>query len=109
MLVGGGFNSGILATGATPGAKYNYGPAPAHVMEKVARIEAVCAEYDVPLPAAALQFVVAHPAVPSYCAGTRTVEQLKQNLAWFSQPIPSEFWAALKSKGLLREDAPVPA
>ncbi len=109
VLVGGGFNSGILATGARPGAKYNYAPAPAHILEKVARIEVVCAEYNVPLPAAALQFVVAHPAVPSFCAGTRTVQQLDQNLAWFSHPIPAEFWAALKAKGLLRADAPVPA
>lgn len=109
VLVGGGFNSGILATGAKPGAKYNYAPAPAAILEKVAAIEAVCAEFRVPLPAAALQFVVAHPAVPSFCAGTRTVAQLQQNLAWFSHPIPGEFWAALKAKGLLREDAPVPA
>ena len=109
VLVGGGFNSGILATGAKPGAKYNYAPAPAAIMDKVSKIEAVCAEFDVPLPAAALQFVVAHPAVPSFCAGTRTVAQLDQNLAWFSHPIPAEFWAALKSRGLLREDAPVPA
>ncbi|MEY4698121.1 MAG: hypothetical protein RIT14_2549 [Pseudomonadota bacterium] len=109
VLVGGGFNSGILATGAKPGAKYNYAPAPAHIMDKVARIEAVCAAHKVPLPAAALQFVVAHPAVPSFCAGTRTVAQLEQNLAWFSHPIPSAFWADLKSQGLLREDAPVPA
>lgn len=109
VLVGGGFNSGILATGARPGAKYNYAPAPASIMEKVAKIEAVCAEFGVPLAAAALQFVVAHPAVPSFCAGTRTVDQLNQNLVWFSQPIPAEFWAALKQKGLLREDAPVPA
>jgi len=108
VLVGGGFNSGILATGATPGAKYNYAPAPAAVMEKVARIEAVCARYDVPLPAAALQFVVAHPAIPSFCAGTRTVAQLDQNLAWFNHPIPAAFWDALKSKGLMRDDAPVP-
>lgn len=108
VLVGGGFNSGILATGAKPGAKYNYSPAPAEVMQKVARIEAVCAEFDVPLPAAALQFVVAHPAIPSFCAGTRTVDQLRQNLEWFSRPIPAEFWQALKEKGLLREDAPVP-
>ena len=109
VLVGGGFNSGILATGARPGAKYNYAPAPAAVMDKVARIEAVCTEYGVPLPAAALQFVVAHPAVPSFCAGTRTVAQLRQNLAWFSHPIPGAFWTELKSRGLLREDAPVPA
>ncbi|KGJ12151.1 aldo/keto reductase (plasmid) [Paracoccus versutus] len=109
VVVGGGFNSGILATGAKPGAKYNYAPAPAEIMDRVAKIEAVCAEYDVPLPAAALQFVVAHPAVPSFCAGTRTVRQLEQNLAWMDHPIPAEFWQALKDKGLLRGDAPVPA
>ncbi|MCJ1900030.1 aldo/keto reductase [Paracoccus versutus] len=109
VVVGGGFNSGILATGAKPGAKYNYAPAPAEIMDRVAKIEAVCAECDVPLPAAALQFVVAHPAVPSFCAGTRTVQQLEQNLAWMDHPIPAEFWQALKDKGLLRGDAPVPA
>lgn len=109
VIVGGGFNSGILATGAKEGAKYNYAPAPREILEKVAKIEAVCAEHGVPLAAAALQFVVAHPAVPSFMAGTRTVEQLDQNLAWFSHPIPGEFWADLKRKGLLREDAPVPA
>ncbi|PWJ20879.1 aldo/keto reductase [Jannaschia seohaensis] len=108
VVVGGGFNSGILATGAKEGAKYNYAPAPAEIMERVRGIEAVCAEYDVPLPAAALQFVVAHPAIPSFIAGTRTVEQLNQNLAWFDHPIPAEFWSDLKAKGLLREDAPTP-
>lgn len=109
VLVGGGFNSGILATGAKQGAKYNYAAAPAHVMEKVAKIEAVCAAHQVPLAAAALQFVVAHPAIASFIAGTRTVEQLQQNLAWFTHPISPAFWADLKAKGLLREDAPVPA
>ncbi len=109
VVVGGGFNSGILATGAVEGAKYNYAPAPAEVMSKVAKIEQVCAEHDVPLPAAALQFVVAHPAVPSFIAGTRTVDQLEQNLDWFSYPIPAEFWTDLKARGLLRDDAPTPA
>lgn len=109
VVVGGGFNSGILATGATPGAKYNYARAPAAIMDRVAKIEAICAEFNVPLPAAALQFVVAHPAVPSFCAGTRTVEQLSQNLAWMDYPIPAAFWGTLKQHGLLREDAPVPA
>ena len=108
VVVGGGFNSGILATGARPGAKYNYAPAPDDIMAKVAEIETVCADFAVPLPAAALQFVVAHPAVASFCAGTRTVAQLQQNLDWFAHPIPAEFWATLKQKGLLREDAPTP-
>ncbi len=108
VVVGGGFNSGILATGAVAGAKYNYAPAPAEILDKVRAIEAVCRDHDVPLPAAALQFVVAHPAIPAFCAGTRTVGQLQQNLEWFSHPISSEFWIELKSKGLLREDAPTP-
>ena len=77
-------------------------------MQRVRGIEAICADYNVPLPAAAMQFVVAHPAVPSFVAGTRTVEQLEKNLEWFSHPIPAEFWTELKSKGLLREDAPTP-
>lgn len=109
VVVGGGFNSGILATGAKEGAKYNYAPAPAEIMDKVSKIEAVCSDHNVPLPAAALQFVVAHPVIPSFIAGTRTVEQLKQNLSWFSHPIPGDFWSDLKSQGLLREDAPVPS
>ena len=108
VVVGGGFNSGILATGAVEGAKYNYSPAPPEIVERVARIEAACADHAVPLPAAALQFVVAHPAISSFIAGTRTVQQLKNNLEWFSHPIPSEFWADLKAKRLIRDDAPTP-
>lgn len=108
VVVGGGFNSGILATGATTGAKYNYAPAPAEIMERVRQIEQVCADHKVPLPAAALQFVVAHPAIPCFMAGTRTVAQLEQNLAWFSHDIPEAFWSELKHKRLLRDDAPVP-
>ena len=45
---------------------------------------------------------------PSFIVGTRTVEQLRKNLAWFCHPIPADFWAELKAAGLLREDAPVP-
>ena len=108
VVVGGGFNSGVLATGAVEGAKYNYAPAPAEIMDRVAKIEAVCARHGVPLPAAAMQFVLAHPAVPCFMAGTRTVEQLEKNLAWFGHPIPGEFWTDLVARGLLREDAPVP-
>lgn len=109
VVIGGGLNSGILATGAVPGAKYNYAPAPEPIMEKVRQIETVCRAHGVPLPAAALQFLLAHPAVASHVPGTRTVEQMEQNIAWISHPIPLDFWAELKHKGLLRQDAPVPA
>jgi D-threo-aldose 1-dehydrogenase len=108
VIIGGGLNSGILATGAVPGAKYNYAPAPAHIMEKVRKIEAVCKTHGVPLAAAALQFLLAHPTVASHIPGTRTVEQMEQNIAWISHPIPDALWKDLKSGGLLREDAPTP-
>jgi D-threo-aldose 1-dehydrogenase len=108
VVIGGGLNSGILATGAVPGAKYNYSPAPPHVMEKVKKIEVVCAAYKLPLPAASLQFLLAHPVIASHVPGTRTVQQMEQNIAWASHPIPKDFWQALKDEGLLRKDAPVP-
>ena len=109
IVIGGGLNSGILATGAVPGAKYNYAPAPEHIMDKVRRIEVVCKTHGVPLAAAALQFLLAHPAVAAHVPGTRTVEQMDQNATWISHPIPKDFWNDLKDKGLLRRDAPVPA
>ncbi|CDZ67845.1 Pyridoxal 4-dehydrogenase [Neorhizobium galegae bv. orientalis] len=108
VVIGGGFNSGILATGAVEGAKYNYVPAPPEILDRVSRIERVCQEYSVPLPAAAMQFVIAHPAISSFIAGTRTVDQLQKNLEWFSHPIPGDFWKDLKRQGLIREEAPVP-
>ena len=109
VVLGGGFNSGILATGAVPGAKYNYGPAPEPILERTRRIEAVCRRHGVPLKAVALQFVLAHPAVPTNIPGTRTVAQIEENLATFRTDVPADFWAELKREGLIRQDAPVPA
>jgi len=109
LVIGGGFNGGILATGARPGAKWNYAPAPEAIMEKVRKIEAVCARHAVPLGAAALQFLLAHPAVASHVPGTRTVQQMNQNLELVAHPIPGAFWQDLKAQGLLRQDAPTPA
>lgn len=108
VVIGGGLNSGILATGAVPGAKYNYSPASQPILDKVRKIEAVCAQHKVPLPAAALQFLLAHPAIASHVPGTRTVQQMEQNIAWVSHPIPAAFWQDIKRSGLLRQDAPTP-
>jgi D-threo-aldose 1-dehydrogenase len=70
--------------------------------------KAICRAHDVPLPAAAMQFVLTHPAIASFVAGMRTVAQLVQNVNWLGHPIPAAFWSDLKAKGLLREDAPTP-
>jgi D-threo-aldose 1-dehydrogenase len=108
FVIGGVFASGILATGAVPGAKVNYMDATPEAMERVRRIEAVCARHKVPLPAAALQFPLGHPSVASVIPGALSPDQVRRNVASFRHPIPSDLWAELKHEGLLRADAPTP-
>ena len=109
IILGGPYNSGILATGAVEGARFNYEPAPAHIVERVRRIETVCGHHGVTLPAAALQFVLAHPAVKSVIPGAMSEREVRQNVALLEEPIPSQFWTDLKSERLLHDEAPVPA
>lgn len=108
IILGGPYNTGILATGAVEGAYYNYAPAPQDVMAKVKQIEDVCSRHRISLAAAALQFPLGHAAVASVIPGARSVEELRANLQMFATKIPSDFWAELKQQGLLRADAPTP-
>jgi D-threo-aldose 1-dehydrogenase len=108
LLIGGPYNTGILATGAVPGAYYNYAPAPTEIMERVARIEAVCARHQVPLASAALQFPLGHPNVATLIPGARSPEEIEQNRALFEVDIPAALWSELKAEKLLRADAPSP-
>ena len=108
VLLGGVFNSGILATGPVPGATYDYAPAPPAVLERVGRIEAVCRRHGVPLPVAALHFPLGHPAIASVVLGAVTPAEVERNLAGYATPVPAALWAELKGEGLLRADAPVP-
>lgn len=108
IVIGGVFASGILATGAVAGAKHNYADATPEALAKVARMEAVCRRHGVPLPAAALQFPLGHPAVASVIPGAIAPAQVERNVAAFRHAIPAEFWAELKHEGLLRADAPTP-
>lgn len=108
VVIGGPYSSGILATGAVAGAHYNYGPAPPDVLDRVRRTEALCAEHDVPLRAAALQFVAAHPAVTTVVPGARTAHELRENVAMAEHPIPDAFWAELRAAGLVADHAPLP-
>lgn len=105
IILGGPFNSGILATGTRPGAKYNYKPAPPDIMKRVDRIEAVCKRHGVPLAAAALQFPLGHPRVNSIIPGAASPEEVLQNAKLMSHPIPIALWQELKSEGLMAERA----
>jgi D-threo-aldose 1-dehydrogenase len=109
IVIGGPFNSGILATGPKSGAFYNYEPAPPHILERVSQIEAVCAAHGVPLAAAALAFPLAHPAIVSVIAGGQSPQEVRQNADMLSWPIPAGLWRDLISAGLVRPEAPVPA
>lgn len=108
ILLGGPYNSGILATGAIEGARYNYAPAPDTVLDRVRRIETVCAAHDTPLIAAALQFVMGHPAVKCVVPGAMSAAEMKANVALFETPIPAALWSDLRAEGLIRPDAPLP-
>ncbi|MGV8838007.1 aldo/keto reductase [Cellvibrio sp.] len=117
VILGGPFNSGILATGVksadiasgkTP-LHYNYEAAPQAIVDRVAQLESVCEEFAVPLAAAALQFPAAHPQICSVLAGLASDAQVQQSLVWMNTPIPEEFWQRLRESELLHPAAPTPA
>jgi D-threo-aldose 1-dehydrogenase len=108
IILGGPYNSGILATGAVPGARYNYAPAEQSILDRVAKIEKVCAAHNVPLIAAALQFVMGHPAVRSVIPGAANPTEIASNVTLFDMKIPIGLWSDLQAAGLIRADAPCP-
>jgi len=109
IVIGSVFASGILATGPVEGALYAYSPAEAEILEKTRKIEAICQAHDVHLPAAAIQFPLAHPNVAAIIPGALKPDYIHSNVKHYQQAIPADLWAKLKSEGLLREDAPTPA
>ncbi|MDO6732558.1 aldo/keto reductase [Marinovum sp. 2_MG-2023] len=96
FVMGGVFNSGILATGPVEGAHYNYAPAPQDIRERTARLEAICQQHDTPLAAAALQFPARHPLVASTLIGTGKVSSLARNVAQFGADLPDALWSELE-------------
>ena len=108
IMLGGTYNSGILASNLSVGAKFNYADAPSEVLEKARGLQKVAARHRVSLKAAASQFALAHPQVTCIIPGTRVPDRVEENLKLVDEPIPSEFWAELKAENLIRQDAPVP-
>ena len=106
IVTGGPYNSGILATGAVPGAFYNYDQAPEKIMKKVNEIEEICRQYDVPLKAAALQFPLLHPTHFSVIPGGQSTIEMSSNLDSINFEIPGELWDSLKKANLMHPDAP---
>ncbi len=108
VVIGGPYNSGILASDLGEGAMYNYRQAPPEMLERARRIKAVCDRYGAPMKAAALQFVLAHPAVAAAIPGAQNAAEVDENVAMANVPLPAALWAELRAEGLIGAEAPVP-
>jgi D-threo-aldose 1-dehydrogenase len=107
IVSGGPYNSGILASGAKPGAFYNYDPAPQHIITRVNAIEAVCQDHGVRMVDAAFQFPLLHPTHVAVIPGGQSVDETHSNLQAAQAEIPMALWTDLQSQGLLSEKAPL--
>lgn len=110
LIIGGAFNSGILATGVRKGGElfYNYAPAPQEIIDRVSRLESICDDHGVTLAAAALQFPLAHELVATVLPGVESAERVKQAMQLFAEPIPASFWSDLKAAGCILQEVPTP-
>jgi D-threo-aldose 1-dehydrogenase len=101
VILGGVFNSGILATGPVSGAKYDYSDATPEVIARTNKIIAICDRYAVPLPVAAIHFASQHPAVASVVLGGVSSNEVQRNLTAFHAVVPNALWVDLKAAGLI--------
>ncbi|MFF0740218.1 aldo/keto reductase [Streptomyces sp. NPDC004111] len=98
VVVGGVFNTGLLAA-PSPGAMFNYRPVPAPTLARARRCGELCAEYGVPLAAAAIQFPYLHPAVSSVVVGCRSAAEVTSNATASRFPVPAALWRRLADEG----------
>jgi D-threo-aldose 1-dehydrogenase len=108
ILIGGPFNSGLLADARGPGQTYDYRPVEAQMLDRARRIYEICASQNVDVGAAALQFVLAHPAVVAVVAGLRSKDEVSSAVARLQAPLPDSLWDALREAGLLLPEVPTP-
>jgi D-threo-aldose 1-dehydrogenase len=109
IVIGGPYNSGVLASGPKPGAFYNYSEAPQEILDRVAKSECVCEQHGVRLIEAALKFPLLNDIVVSVIPGGQAVAEVQANKQILDAEIPAALWTDLKAEGLMREDAPTPA
>jgi D-threo-aldose 1-dehydrogenase len=109
VIVGGPYNSGILARDLKGPLHFDYAAPSAEILGKAQRLSDACGQYDVPLPAAALQFPLRHPAVVSVSPGLVGADQVADTMARLAVPLPDTLWpaldASLKETSMLQDDA----
>ena len=105
VVIGGPYNSGILATGPQPGAHYNYAPAPAEVLGRAGRLQAICESHGVRLVDAAFRLPLLHKATVSVIPGGQGLAEMESNLQAAQARIPRTLWQTLAAEGLIPESA----
>jgi D-threo-aldose 1-dehydrogenase len=108
IIIGAVFSSGIGATGAVQGARFNYAPAGPEIMAHVRKVEAVCERHGIPIGAAALQFPLRHKAVTAVIPGAIAPENVEQNVRLYQTAIPEAFWEDIVREGLVAREAAFP-
>jgi D-threo-aldose 1-dehydrogenase len=108
VIIGSPFNTGILHDPKSD-STFDFMPAPPDMIEKARKLRAVCQKYNIPLPAAAIQFPFGHPAVAQVLTGARLASEITENLKLMQTPIPPELWRELRDSGLLHPKASLPA
>jgi D-threo-aldose 1-dehydrogenase len=108
VIIGSPFNTGILVD-PKPDSTFDFVQAPAEIIEKALRMKGVCAKYNIPLPAAAIQFPFAHPAVAQILTGAFSSKEIEENARLMQVKIPAELWQDLRNNGLIHPKAPTPA
>jgi D-threo-aldose 1-dehydrogenase len=104
IIVGGPYSSGVLAGGSN----FEYQKASPEILAKVERIKGIAQRYNVPVKAAALQFVLAHPAVAAVIPGASRPERIAEDHAALKASIPDDFWHDLRKQSLVAATAPLP-
>jgi D-threo-aldose 1-dehydrogenase len=108
ITVGGPYNSGILARDLSQPVTFNYEQAPDNLVNQARKLTDICVAHDVDLKAAALQFVLAHPAVATVVPGAQSTAELEQNISMVEQEIPAAMWSDMRAARLIPDDAPTP-
>jgi D-threo-aldose 1-dehydrogenase len=108
ITVGGPYNSGILARDLSQPVTFNYEQAPDNLVNQARKLTDICVAHDVDLKAAALQFVLAHPAVATAVPGAQSIAELEQNISMVEQEIPAAMWSDMRAARLIPDDAPTP-
>ena len=108
VIIGSPYNTGLLYD-PKPDSTFDFMPAPPEMIDKALKIKAVCQKCNVPLPAAAIEFPFAHPAVAQVLTGAKAASEITDNIRLMQTPIPAELWLELREKNLVHPKAPLPA